>query len=310
VTTTVWLITLQFAGVNAIFALSIYSSLRTGVLSLAAVFFGAVSGFAYGYLGENYGYPPIVGLVIGVLLGAGVGAVTAALVIRLDSHYLAMATIAMVLIGRVLIINLPDYTGGATGTLVPGELATWPWLIGAILFSLWVLARVAGSRFGLAADAVREDPAVAQTLGISPRRIQFVGFVISGGLGGLAGVFQASFLQYIGPDTFYTHLGFVTLAAVVLGGAYHWLGPLVGAVVFTVLPELLRGPLGEYDRIVTGVLLVLIIIYVPRGLVDIRRVRLLRERFSSPRRRAGDPGGPDEPVTEPRVSRTALGAGS
>lgn len=277
--TTAWMITLQFAGVNALFALAVYASLWTGVLSLAPVFFGAVSAFTFGYFAGTLGMSPFLGLLLGAALGAALGAVTAGLLIRLDSHYLAMATIAMVLIGRVLILNLPEQTGGATGTLVPGDLGTWAWLIGTLVVAAYVLARLAGSRFGLAADAVREDPAVAETLAISPRRIQFVGMVVSGVFGGAAGILQSSFLRYIGPDTFYTHLGFVTLAAVVLGGAFHWLGPIVGAIVFTILPELLREPMGEYDRVVTGVLLVLIIIYMPRGLVDVRRLRLVRSRW-------------------------------
>ncbi|GAA2334765.1 branched-chain amino acid ABC transporter permease [Dactylosporangium salmoneum] len=284
--TTAWITTLQFAGVNALFALSIYASLWTGVLSLAPIFFGSVSAFTFGHLAGALGLPPFLSLVLGVVVGAALGAATAALVIRLHSHYLAMATIAMVLIGRVLIVNLSDFTGGATGTLIPGELGTWAWLIGCLVVAGFVLARLAKSRFGLAADAVREDAAVAQTLGVAPRRIQLVGFIISGAFGGAAGVMQASFLQYIGPDTFYTGLGFVTLAAVVLGGAFHWLGPIVGAVVFTILPELLRDALGEYDRVVTGVMLVVIIIYMPRGLVDLRRLRLLRARS-----RAGAPAG-------------------
>jgi branched-chain amino acid transport system permease protein len=281
---------LQFAGVNAIFALSIYASLWTGVLSLAPIFFGAASAFTFGYLAGAIGLSPILGLIMGAFIGAALGAVTAGIVIRLDSHYLAMATIAMVLIGRVLILNLDGVTGGAGGKLVPGELGTWLWLIGCLAIAAWVMSRLNGSRYGLAADAVREDPAVAQTLSISPRRIQFIGLIISGALGGVAGVLQASFLQYIGPDTFYTHMGFVTLAAVVLGGAFHWSGPIIGAIVFTLLPEVLRGPMGEYDRVATGVILIVIIIYVPRGLVDLRRFRMVRAKASTPQDSSGDPG--------------------
>jgi len=286
--TIAWLTTLQFAGVNALFALAVYASLWTGALSLAPVFFGAVSAFTFGALAGSAGLPAFVALIVGVLLGAALGAVTASLVIRLDSHYLAMATIAIVLIGRVLVLNLTKFTGGASGKLIPGALGTWAWLIGTLVVACYVMARLSGSRFGLAADAVREDPAVAQTLAISPRRIQFIGFVLSGALGGTAGVFQASFLQYIGPDTFYTQLGFVSLAAVVLGGAFYWAGPVVGAIVFTILPELLRGPMGDYDQIVTGVLLVLIIIYMPRGLVDVRRLRMVRNRSGHDESEAGE----------------------
>ncbi|WP_170285655.1 branched-chain amino acid ABC transporter permease [Microbacterium rhizomatis] len=296
--TAAWLTTLQFAGVSSLFALSIYASLWTGVLSLAPVFFGAFSAFTFAYIVGSLGIPPVLAFVVCIVVGAVIGVVTAALLIRLESHYLAMATIAMVLIGRVLILNLPDFTGGATGTRVSGDLGTWLWLIGSIVVAGYIMARLGGSRFGLAADAVREDPAVAETLGISPRRIQFIGMILSGAFGGAAGVLQASFLQYIGPDTFYTHLGFVSLAAVVLGGAFYWLGPIVGAIVFTILPELLRGPMGEYDRVVTGVLLVVIIIYMPRGLVDMRRMRLMRARWD--KRRAARRGtDPDDTVDTP-----------
>lgn len=298
---TAWLTTLEFAGVSALFALAIYASLWTGVLSLAPVFFGAFTAFTFAYVVGSLGLSAVLGLVLCIVVGAAVGAITALLLIRLDSHYLAMATIAMVLIGRVIILNIPELTGGATGTRVPGGLGSWPWLVGALVVAGFVMWRLGASRFGLAADAVREDPAVAETLGISPRRVQFIGMVISGALGGAAGVMQASFLQYIGPDTFYTHLGFVSLAAVVLGGAFYWLGPIVGAIVFTILPEILRGPMGDFDRVVTGVLLVVIIIYLPRGLVDMRRMRMLRTRWDNRRARKREAGssesGPSEQIT-------------
>ncbi|MFC5750985.1 branched-chain amino acid ABC transporter permease [Actinomadura rugatobispora] len=291
--TTAWLTTLQFAGVNALFALGIYASLWTGVLSVAPIFFGAVSAFTFGYLSTTAGLPLVLGLLLGIVLGGLMGALAAGLVLRLDAHYLAMATIAMVLIGRVLVLNLEDVTGGAAGQVVPGDLGTWSWLIGSLAVAAWVMARLAKSRFGLAADAVRQDPAVAQTLWIPPHRIQFIGMVLSGMLGGAAGVMQGSFLQFIGPDTFYTHLGFVTLAAVVLGGAFHWAGPILGAVVFTVLPELLRDVMGEYDQVATGIVLIAIIIYMPRGLVDPRTFRRLRRgRGGSPPETAGPGAGP------------------
>jgi len=300
--TTELLSTLQFSGVSAIFALAIYASLWTGVLSVAPVFFGAIGAFAFGYLSTTAGLTPALGLLVGIVLGAVAGVVTAVLFVRLNSHYLAMATIALVLISRVLIINLPvKVAGGVTGTLLPADLGRWSWLIGCLVLAGYVMARLARSRFGFAADAVREDPAVAQSLGISPRQIQIVGFILSGALGGMAGVMQGSFLQFIGPDTFYTDLGFVSLAAVVLGGAFNWLGPIVGAVVFTILPVLLRDPLGAYNQIVTGVILVAIIIYLPRGLVDVRWVRLLRDRARRGSR-------PTRPQTDVEAASTHAGA--
>ncbi len=94
-------------------------------------------------------------------------------------------------------------------------------------------------------------------------------------------------------------LAFVALAAVVLGGAFHWLGALVGGVVFTVLPELLRGWFDQADQILNGIILIVIMIFLPRGLVDPTRWRTLTGRLrglrgggAPPDPGAGSDGGP------------------
>ena len=167
------------------------------------------------------------------------------------------------------------------------------WVLGVCVVCLWVMWRLDNSRYGLAATVVHEDPQVASSLGINPNHIQRIGFVLSGALGGIAGVLMADQLQFIGPNTYYIDLAFTMLAAVVLGGAYHWFGAMVGAMVFRFLPELLRDYVSFGDQIANGVLLVVIMIYLPRGIIDPsrrkRRERRLWQRAPAASKRADPP---------------------
>ncbi|MDW3214716.1 MAG: branched-chain amino acid ABC transporter permease [Ilumatobacteraceae bacterium] len=268
--------TFTFGLIYGLFALSTYASLASGVLSVAAASFGAVGGFTYARIRLDHD----LGLGLGLLIGIGVGMATAIILsfvlLRLASHYVAMATIALVLITRVFIVNLPDLTGGANGISVPRQSSLWS-VLAVTAVSLFIFWRLANSRYGMAAVTVREDPQAASTLGVDPRHVQRIGLLLSGGIGGVAGVLMADQLQFIGPNTFYIDLAFTMLAAVVLGGAYHWFGAIVGAMVFRFLPELLSEFIDDGHEIANGILLVIIMIYLPRGIVDPRR-RKQRER--------------------------------
>ena len=123
---------------------------------------------------------------------------------------------------------------------------------------------------------MREDPAVAASLGIAPRRIQTIAFVISGAVGGLGGMLLALMLQFISPDTYFVNIAFTMIAAVVLGGSYHWIGAIIGAAVFTALPVVMQTFLPAIQDVANGVALLLIMIFLPRGLVDPRAIRLRR----------------------------------
>jgi branched-chain amino acid transport system permease protein len=268
--------TFTFGLIFGLFALACYASLWTGVLSVAPVSFGAIGGFTYAALRRDHDVGLLVGIIVGVAAGALAAFIVSFVILRLSSHYMAMATIAMVLITRVLVLNLPDATGGANGTPVTRQSSLLIILV-IVAICLFVFWRLDHSRFGLAAVTVHEDPAAASTLGVNTRHIQRVGFVLSGALGGLGGVLMADQLQFIGPNTYYIDLAFTMLAAVVLGGAFHWFGAIVGAMVFRFLPDLLSDYVGNGHEIANGILLVIIMIYMPRGIADPRR-RKKRER--------------------------------
>jgi branched-chain amino acid transport system permease protein len=109
-----------------------------------------------------------------------------------------------------------------------------------------------------------------------PRRVQTIAFVISGAVGGIGGLLLALTLQFLSPDTFFINIAFTMIAAVVLGGSYHWIGAVIGAAVFTALPVIMQAWVPAIQDVANGAALLLIMIFVPRGLIDPRAFRLRR----------------------------------
>jgi branched-chain amino acid transport system permease protein len=168
-------------------------------------------------------------------------------------------------------LNAPSLTGGVNGLSVPSPLSVG-WLALTLLVVMAVFRALHHSWYGIATRVLREDPAMAAGLGIDVRATQFIAFGISGFTGGLGGVLLALMLQFVSPDTFYIHIAFTMIAGVVLGGSYHWLGPVVGAFVFTALPVVMEALVPDIQDIADGVALLLIMIFLPRGLIDPRAV--------------------------------------
>ena len=269
--------TLGFAMVNAFFALSTYAVLSAGMLSFATVTFAAFGGFLGVQFALYANLPPLLALPVSAAAGAALAYLVALLFLRLDSHWMALASLALVLITRVVTLNATPLTGGVNGLSVPLFFPFWM-LIVTLLIAALVFWRLSASWYGIAARAVREDPAVAASLGIPPRRIQTIAFVISGAIGGCGGMLLALTLQYLSPDTYFINIAFTMIAAVVLGGSYHWTGAIVGAAVFTALPVIMQAILPEFEKVLNGAALLAIMIFLPRGLIDPRALRLRRAK--------------------------------
>ena len=267
--------TVAFAIVNAFFALSTYAVMSTGLLSFATVAFAACGGFLGVQLLAALHWPLLLVLPASALGGAVASMLVALIFLRLESHWLALASLALILITRILVLNAPALTGGVNGLGVPIQAPTW------LLFALLAAAalvfwRLSASWYGIAARAVREDPAVASSIGIAPKRLQFIAFAISGATGGIGGVLLAMVLQFLSPETYYINIAFTMIAATVLGGSYHWAGAIVGALVFTALPVVMQAVVPQVQDMANGVALLVIMIVLPRGLVDPRAWRIRR----------------------------------
>ena len=267
--------TLAFAVVNAFFALSTYAVMSTGILSFATVAFAAVGGFLGAQLLNVLDLPLWLVLPASALGGCAASLLVSVVFLRLESHWLALASLALILITRILVLNAPVLTGGVNGLGVPVEAPFW---LLALLLALAAVVfwRLSASWYGVAARAVREDPAVASSLGIAPKRVQLAAFAMSGAVGGLGGVLLAMVLQFVSPETYYINVAFTMIAAVVRGGSYHWAGAIVGALVFTALPVIMQAVVPQVQNVANGVALLLIMIVLPRGLVDPRAWRVRR----------------------------------
>ncbi len=267
--------TLGFVVVNAFFALSAYAVLSTGVLSFATVAYAAFGGFVGAQLVLQTGIDPLLALPVAGLAGALLAYAVGLLFLRLEGHWMALASLALVLITRVIVLNASVLTGGVNGLSVPYEISLGA-LVLLLLIGMFAFHRLSVSWYGIASRAVREDPAVAASLGMAPRRVQTIAFVISGAVGGIGGMLLALTLQFLSPDTFFINIAFTMIAAVVLGGSYHWVGAVIGAAVFTALPVVMQALVPAIQDVANGAALLLIMIFVPRGLFDPRAIALRR----------------------------------
>ena len=267
--------TLSYGMVNAFFALATYATLSAGILSFAAVTFGAAGGFLGAQLVLHSGLPMVVIFVLSGCAGLAMALLIAVVFLRLSSHWMALASLALVLITRVFVLNAPVLTGGVNGLSIPQRLPMG-WLaltLGIVVLAFYALHH---SWYGIASRAVREDPSVAACMGIDARQIQLIAFGVSGIVGGLGGITLALYLQFVSPDTFFIGVAFTMIAGTVLGGSHHWFGPVLGAAVFTALPTIMQAIVPDIQDIANGVALLLIMIFLPRGLIDPRAIRLRR----------------------------------
>ncbi|MEY3758369.1 MAG: hypothetical protein RLZZ263_1523, partial [Cyanobacteriota bacterium] len=262
--------------------LSVYLPLAAGQLSLATPAFYAVGGTLAALLSTRWsalgataaGSLPLgsflLELVLGALVAGLLALVVGRLVLRLQGIYLAIATIALVEIVRVAILNLP-FTGGAVGIFgIPQPFATASgYLLPALALLVlagWLCHRLELMPLGRAMAAIRDDELAARCMGINTTRVKLQAFVFSAVLAGSTGVLAAHFLNTWNARQGSFDASITTLAFVILGGSRTWLGPVVGGLILTALPELLR-PVGDWRLVLFGLVLLLGPLLFPQGLI-------------------------------------------
>jgi branched-chain amino acid transport system permease protein len=284
-------------GFGALLALSVYLPLRCGLLSLATPGFYAIGGYVAALLstrwpalaGSGPTFPlPSLGLemVLAALMAAAVALLLGRPVLQLRGIYLAIATIALVEILRVLNLNLA-WSGGAVGIFGipqpfsgPGGYAVATGVLLALVS--WVCARLETMRLGRAMAAIREDDLAASCMGIPTADVKLTAFVLSAVIAALTGVLAAHFLNTWNARQGSFDASVTTLAFVVFGGTRTWLGPVLGGLVITALPELLR-PVGDLRLILFGLVILVGPILFPQGLITPERVAGLQALWSARR---------------------------
>jgi branched-chain amino acid transport system permease protein len=252
-------------GTNVLLALSIYLTLSCGLLSVANAAFMAIGAYSSALLTSHSVTSFFPALVLGSLLPALVALVIGRPTLKLSGVYLAMATLAFGEVVRIAILNTEELTGGALGLNGIPQLTSWFSVAAAACGALYVLLRAAQSRLGRTMAAIRQDEVATEVIGINVRGYKLFAFVSGAALAGLAGGLNAHFTFFISPNEYGFDRGVEILAMGVLGGTGSPWGAVLGGVLITLLPELLRG-LGDYRPLINGVILILIMLYSPRGL--------------------------------------------
>ncbi len=257
-------------GINILLALSVYAALATNQLSLGNAGFMAIGAYTSAYLTVKAGWSLFPALLAGAGAAGVVGLLIGVPALRLKGIYLVMATLGFGEMVRTFFLNF-EPTGGASGFRGPLG-ATLPWIYGwvaACVVFFWLLTR---SRLGLSLDAVRNDPTVAALLGLNVTRLKVGAFGLCALIAGVAGGLYAHYMFYIESGNFSFLLSTMIALYVILGGMETYCGAIVGAVIFSVLPELLRF-VKDWRLSVYGVILVVMMIVRPSGIITRQMLR-------------------------------------
>ncbi len=268
------------AGIFTILALSLNLLLGyTGQLSLGHAGFFGIGAYASALLTLKLAWPVWLGLAGAAVLAGLAGWAIGRLALKLRGAYFVLVTISFAGVISLVSINWMELTNGPLG--LPGVPA--PELAGLSLrtksaYYYLVLAAVAGSylvchrlvrsRLGRAFLALRENESLAESVGVDPTRTLVLAAVVSAAMAGVAGGLYAHYTRFVSPEVFLFSYTVTMVIMVVAGGKGTLAGPVVGAVLFTVLPEALREAMPwQWQLLAYGVLLVLLVFFLPRGIV-------------------------------------------
>lgn len=263
-------------GVNAMLALSIYLTLSCGLLSLANAAFMGIGAYAAALISMQTGLPFAAALAAAGILPALVALIIGIPTLRLSGVYLAMATLGFGEVVRVIVLNM-EITGGPMGLNgIPQKTEFWH-IVLLLSLTLYLLARLRRSKTGRAFEAIKADEIAARLMGVNVPAYKLLAFVLGAVIAGIAGGLNAHYTFTIGPGNYAFENAVDILTMAVFGGTGNLIGPTIGATILTLLPEVLR-QFKDFRLAANGLILVLVILYLPKGIWDPRRIRAFRQR--------------------------------
>ena len=264
-----------------------------GQFSFGGVMFFGTGAYTSSILLTTFGIPPIIGIVFAIIAGALLGFIVGFMSFRsgLKGSYFALITLAFAELLRVL-ANSVEFTGGGVGlflTYAPGlkdlqfktPTGFYYFALLMMLISIVIALWLERSRFGAQLVAIRENEEAAEALGINTLKCKIYAIMIMGAMGGAAGTFYAQKYLYLDPPIAYSiHLSVEMLLVTIVGGMGTVFGPLIGAFVLHIVNEIARHFIDTpgLSLIVYGVILIVIISYLPNGLIGLFRKRMKKSK--------------------------------
>jgi branched-chain amino acid transport system permease protein len=244
-----------------------------------AAFFG-IGAYASTLIAAKSGITPFITIFIGAAVAAFIGILIGLTCVRLKEWFLAMVTFGFAIIVQTLTVSvLSPVTGGWDGIAssrllspsIPGyQLIEYFAVLAITIASLAAIWYIMKSRIGLAFLAIRENELEARAAGIDPVRYRLLAFALSAYLAGVAGALQIHHIGYLTPELYGVENSFWPVTYVILGGLGTLVGPVLGTIVLTIIWEGLKATGLTFGRyVIVGLILILAIIFLPRGLVSL-----------------------------------------
>jgi branched-chain amino acid transport system permease protein len=244
----------------------------TRYLSLATAAFFGIGAYTSALAIETQGWAGAI--VLGALIATAVAAVMGALVLHLRGTYFAVLTFGMTELIRHAVTYWEKSVSGTVGrvlTVVPERDTIYLTVLALAVLAVGTAIMVRRTRFGLALQGIGADEQRAQTLGVPTRVVKIAGFTLTAAFAGAVGAAMSVRWTYIDPHTvFNPFIGFQTVLIALIGGAFTLWGPLVAAIVFSLLAETLRLSMPQLYMMTLGLLLILCVLYLPGGLASLR----------------------------------------
>lgn len=273
------------AGINVILAVSLGIIVGyLGELSLGHAAFYGIGAYTSALLAMKLNLPFPVAFLAATFFAGCMGYLIGIPALRLSGHYFAIATLGFQGIVILLIINLVDLTRGPMGLPGipgPGEFNLFglsiSWMdklpyyyltLAVVLVVLYLTRNLMRFRHGRAFVATREDPMLASSIGVEPRKYRMLAFTISTAFAGSAGSLYAHYALFISPDSFHLPESIYLATMVIIGGRGTIAGPVIGALMLTLLPEVLRFT-GNLQFVLYGLMLMIVVVFMPQGIVGI-----------------------------------------
>jgi branched-chain amino acid transport system permease protein len=267
-----------FVGIHAILALALNLLLGyAGQISLGHAGFFGLGAYISGILTATYNVNPWIAMLAAASLVTLLAFIVGFPILKLKGHYLAMATLGLGIIIYIVFNEAVDHTGGPSGLSGIPNLS-----VGSFIFNtdfrnyylIWAFTllgvglslNLVHSRIGRALRAIHDSEVAARVMGVNARLLKVQIFALSAGLSAIAGSLYAHTMTFVAPASFGFNFSVELVTMVIIGGLASIYGALLGAALLTVLPEILRA-FQDYDIIVYGLLLVVMMMFMPGGLV-------------------------------------------
>ena len=243
-----------------------------------AAFFG-LGGYASAILARSLELPPLATILLGGIFAACIGVLIGLTCVRLREWFLAMVTFGFAVIAHTITAELSWLTGGWDG--IPAKRLISVTITNYIVYEYYILLFIAvavivtiylitKSRIGLALEAIRENELEAKVMGINVTKYKLMAFAVSSFFTGIAGALEIHHFGYITPEVYGIDISFWPIIYCISGGLFTLEGPILGTVIITVLSEGLKSFGWTYERLILiGVILILVVIFLPKGFVSI-----------------------------------------